>query len=181
MLIISTPFGAFLVLVGLLWQTPPIDPPDYEALDDLGEDLDEAEANYYKALRRRARFAVVRLVCIVLGALILLGNIINILLNLDDYQITDMGDFALLTAIYGLMLLLVQRVEANRRLVTLFILGFAGLVTRRYALFRDLDAELTWAVFASLALNYLFWVTIGRRFPPRSSMDIRVWGMDTTE
>jgi hypothetical protein len=44
-----------------------------------------------------------------------------------------------------------------------------------------LDAELSWAIFASLLLNYLFWLVIGRRHPPGSSMDIHVWGMDTTE
>jgi hypothetical protein len=117
----------------------------------------------------------------VLGALILAGNIINILLNLGDYRIAHAGNFALLTVIYGLMLLLVQRVEKNRRLFTLFVVGVVGLVARRYALFRDLEAELSWAIFASLLLNYLFWLVIGRRHPPGSSMDIHVWGMDTTE
>ena len=178
MLIFSTPFGAFLLLVGLLWRTPPIDPPDYDELEELGEDPEQAEINYHKALRRRARIAVLRLALLALGTLILIGNAVNILLNLGDFRSVDCGNFVLLTAIYGLGLLLVQRVERNRQLFTLFVVGFVWLITRRFALFRDLDTELTWAVFAALLLNYLFWLLIGRRFPPGSSTDIRVWGMD---
>ena len=181
MLIISAPFGAFLTLLGLLWNTPPIDPPDYDELEELGEDLDEAEAAYHKATRRRARIAVVRLVMIAFGSLLLVGNLINTLFNLDDYGIANSGDFFTLLAIYALGLLLVQRVEANRRLFTLFVYGFVGFIVRRFALFRDLDGELLWAIYAALLLNYLFWVVIGRRFPPGSSTDIRVWGMDTTD
>jgi hypothetical protein len=177
-LIFSIPFGAFLALFGLLWNTPPIEPPVF---DEFDEDPAQAELDYHKALRRRARIAVLRLAMLSLGVLILVGNLFNILINLGDYGISDAGDFLLLTVMYGLGLLLVQRVEPNRRLITLVIIGFVGLIVRRYALFRDLNAELTWAVFASLLLNYLFWVTIGRRYPPRSSTDIRVWGMDMTD
>ncbi len=112
------------------------------------------------------------------------------------------GGWLLLTAIFSLLLLLVQRSERKRRLVTFVIMAFVALVVWRYAIYRmsndcDLPFRLicsynwvrqrmtaiaittvNWSIASALVFNLLFWVLIGRSNPPGSSDAIKVYGMD---
>lgn len=81
-----------------------------------------------------------------------------------------------LTILFALLVLIIQRVEPKRRLVTaLLVIGAAELV-RRYMVYSGWAAEGTLAIFLALLLNALFWVFIGRSNPPASSDEIEVLG-----
>ncbi len=112
------------------------------------------------------------------------------------------GGLLALTGIFGLLLLLVQRTERKRRLVSLIVLAFVGLIVWRYAMYRlsnDCDlvirqwCSLIWlrqrmlttaintinlSILLAFVLNLLFWVFIGRSNPPGSSDSIKVFGMN---
>lgn len=165
----SVSFGTFWLLFGLLWAMKPIPPPDENA-----DDPDQAQRDYHKARRRRAVAVVLRVVMVLAGTAILIGNLIA---GLGTVQQWD--SFALLLGLYGGLMLLVQRSERNRRLATLIILAFCAGLVERYAHYRHWVSESNWSIYAALVLNYLFWLTIGRRYPPHSSEEIKVWGMDT--
>jgi len=154
--------SAVIFLAGLFW-TP--EPAPLQA--------DQPQSEHQKARRRQARNGVLRLLCLGLGALLLLVNAIRGLGSIDDVQ-----GFAVLLALYSSLILLVQRAEKNRRLATLVFMAFSAWMVSRYAAYRDLNTESDWAILGSLLINYLFWLTIGRRFPVGSSRDIQVWGMD---
>ena len=108
----------------------------------------------------------------------------------------------LLTAIYGVALLLVQRSEAKRRNVTAILVLMFALLVWRYAIYRisgecDVDfkaicsfnwvrqrmtavaiATVNWSIISAIVLNIVFWVFIGRSNPPGSSDSIKVLGMN---
>jgi hypothetical protein len=108
----------------------------------------------------------------------------------------------LLTAIFGGLLLVVQRAEQKRRNVTFAILAIVGAIVWGYANYRmsnDCTQTLktvcvtllvkapaaviarntiSAAVITSLVLNLLFWVLFGRYNPPGTSDSIQVFGMD---
>ncbi len=118
------------------------------------------------------------------------------------------GGWFVLTAIFSILLLIVQRSERKRRLVTALIMVFVALVVWRYALYRlsnECDAvspvicnlawaraqlvsveeqrgiavrTVNWSIVAALVFNLFFWVLIGRSNPPGSSDSIKVLGMD---
>lgn len=161
--LVSVPVSAFLLLFGLYLPLPP----------ELSEDEEMDEQARAKALRRRAMFAIARLASQGFGIFLLLLHLI-----LGPGSIQDSGAFVLLVGLYGGLMLIVQRSEVNRRLATLFFMGFCGLIVWRYAKFRDYEGESSWAIYISLTLNYIFAITIGKRFPVGSSQDIHVWGMD---
>jgi drug/metabolite transporter (DMT)-like permease len=116
--------------------------------------------------------------------------------------VINTGGWLLLTAIFSALLLLVQRSERKRRLVSLLILAIVGLVVWNYAIYRmSGDCDLlfkivcearwmkqktasiayntaNWAVIASLLFNLFFWVIFGRSNPPGSSDSIQVFGMN---
>ncbi len=112
------------------------------------------------------------------------------------------GGWLALTGAFGFLMLLVQRTERKRRLVSLGVLAFVALILWRYAIYRlstncDVTIQLlcsfdwvhkrmvytaittvNWSIVAALLLNLLFWILIGRSNPPGSSDSIKVFGMD---
>ena len=118
------------------------------------------------------------------------------------------GGWLILTAIFSILLLLVQRSERKRRTVTIVIMAAVALIVWRYAIYR-MSTEcavvssvvcsfsyvrgqivpyqelrslairtVNWSIIAALIFNLLFWVLIGRSNPPGSSDSIKVLGMD---
>lgn len=164
----SLDFGAFIFLFGLLWQQKAATPPDENA-----DDPEKAQKDYRNAQRRQATFGLFRLLMILLGAITLVYHLVASAGPLDD-----LGGFATLLGLYGLLLLMVQRSEPNRRIATLLILALTAFIVGRYGDYRGWQSEGNWAIYAALVVNYVFWLAIGRRYPPASSEEIKVWGMD---
>ena len=90
----------------------------------------------------------------------------------------SIGTVILLTILYGLLVLLVQRAERKRRLLVAVIRVPIGVSIHWYANIRSVGSESTTAIIAALILNFLFWVVIGRYNPVGSSDDIQVIGLD---
>ncbi len=113
------------------------------------------------------------------------------------------GGWLGLSAIFAVLLLLVQRSERSRRLITLAVMAGAGWLVGAYGMYRisrecaslvagmcatDIfrqHAQVTatntilWAVVAAVVFNIFFWAFIGRYNPPRSSEeDIKALGLD---
>jgi hypothetical protein len=112
------------------------------------------------------------------------------------------GGWLLLTALYSVSLLLIQRSERKRRIVSAVIVSFFMLLVWRYAIYRistDCDAAIklicnfnwmrqrmmavaittvNWSIISAIIFNVLFWVLIGRSNPPGSSDSIKVLGMN---
>jgi ABC-type polysaccharide/polyol phosphate export permease len=110
--------------------------------------------------------------------------------------------WVLLTAIFGGLLLLVQRTEKKRRNVTLAVMLFVGIIVWGYASYRmSSDCNqmiriicatnlvrspaaiiarntLVLSVISAIVMNILFWILIGRSNPPGTSDSIQVFGMD---
>jgi hypothetical protein len=112
------------------------------------------------------------------------------------------GGWLLLSLVFGILLLIVQRSERKRRNVTLIILLFVGFVVWRYAVYRmlidcnelfEVVCRARWyqqsraiiayntiniALLTALLANLLFWIFFGRSNPPGSSESIKVYGLD---
>ncbi len=112
------------------------------------------------------------------------------------------GGWLALTGIFGFLMLLIQRTERKRRLVSLGVLAFVGLIVWRYAIYRiSTDCDVTirmlcsfnwihqrfvtvaintvnWSIVTAFVLNVLFWILFGRSNPPGSSDSIQVFGMN---
>jgi hypothetical protein len=159
--------GAFVLLLSLLAPVKPLPMPDPDA------EADKNALELAKAKRRRAIGALLRLLGVLYGALALLINFIG-----GIGAVVDWRAFGFLLALYGGLILLVQRSEVNRRVATLLILAFAAYLIERYAHYRAWVGESNWGIYAALLANYLFWLFIGRRWPVASSAEIKVWGMD---
>lgn len=90
----------------------------------------------------------------------------------------NIGILLLLTVFISVMLFIIQRSEAKRRLlVTLIMLVVAELI-RRYVFYRDVHGEAWIALVIALVINFLFWALIGRYNPVHSSDEIQVIGLD---
>lgn len=114
----------------------------------------------------------------------------------------DVGILILLTIFITIMILIVQRSEAKRRLFVVLIMLVVGEMIRRYVFFRSETALIppftdlllriypqyplhhsihreAWiALGLALFLNGSYWVLIGRYNPVGSSDEIQVIGMD---
>ena len=115
----------------------------------------------------------------------------------------NVGGWLALSAIFAVLLLLVQRAERSRRLIVLVVMGGAAWLVGAYGVYRisrECDALLailcqaegfrqraqaaaantvTLAVVSAILFNILFWAFIGRYNPPHSSEnDIKVLGLD---
>lgn len=114
----------------------------------------------------------------------------------------NVGGWLLLTGLFGCLLLVVQRAERKRRLITAIIMTLAGILVWRYGLYRiggecnvtwkvlcsspiirqqaDAIARATvnWALVGALVINLVYWALLGRYNPPGSSDAIKVYGMD---
>jgi hypothetical protein len=84
----------------------------------------------------------------------------------------------LLTIVFSLMLLLIQRTEAKRRLIIAILMAATGLLIQRYIAYREITSEANLSLALALVFNILFWLFIGRYNPVGSSDDIHVIGMD---
>lgn len=115
----------------------------------------------------------------------------------------NVGGWLALSAIFALLLLLVQRAERSRRIIALVVMAGAAWLVGSYGVFRisrECDAlfeimcqaegfrqraqvmasnTVTLAVVTAILFNILFWAFIGRYNPPHSSeTDIKVLGLD---
>ena len=90
----------------------------------------------------------------------------------------DIGTTALLTVIFSLVFLLIQRSERKKRLVVLIAFLIIGELIRRYTFYRNVHSEAWLSLILALILNGLFWLFFGRYNPPKSSDEIEVIGLD---
>jgi biotin transporter BioY len=113
----------------------------------------------------------------------------------------NFGGFLLLTLIFSVLMLVVQRSERKRRVVSLIIMLIVGGVIWRYGLYvMGRDCALQWqalcrnlifdqkldliarqtltaALAAALLVNLSYWALFGRYNPVGSSDSIKVIGM----
>jgi uncharacterized membrane protein len=91
----------------------------------------------------------------------------------------DLVAVATLTAIFsGLTLALIRSVKKRRRrLLYLIPVGVAILVLR-WAAYRQAWAELGLAVLLAGVVCAVWWLAYGRRLPPPTDDNIRVWTKD---
>lgn len=114
----------------------------------------------------------------------------------------NFGVLILLTLFISVMIFIVQRSEAKRRLlVTVIMLGIGELIRRyvffrsetvyvapfrdlilrlypRYLIERDIHTEAWLALGLAIVLNVIYWLIVGRYNPVASSDEIQVIGMD---
>ena len=115
----------------------------------------------------------------------------------------NVGGWLLLTALFGILLLVIQRAERARRIATFVILLIAAALVSGYGVYRmgnecpvlyfgklcvipqyhdralaTAYTTTNLAALTAIALNLLFWLFIGRYNPPGSSDDIRVLGLN---
>lgn len=91
----------------------------------------------------------------------------------------NVSNLVLLTLLFTLILLALQRTERRRRWLTALVLLLpSGYVIYRWAVYRGQTRETLTALGVAFGLNLLFWLIYGRRHPPPSSDAIRVVGMD---
>jgi len=112
----------------------------------------------------------------------------------------NVGGWLLLTGLFGLLMLVIQRAELKRRMITGLFMLIAGVLVWRFALYRmGGDCVLDWSVLCNLrvlqqyhgavailtvnralltalTLNLLFWALLGRYNPVGSSDEIKVIG-----
>lgn len=175
----TIPVGVFLVLMGLFWEPKPKTAKDVKAeqallIPDSGETVSQDPKTLtQKQLRNYLRRLLMRYAILILGTIGILAAFIK---GLGAFN--DTSAFALLVALYGGAILVTQRAEKTRRLLVLFFMGFVGLMVWRTAEYREYIGENNWAILAAALLNLLFWVFIGRRFPPGTSDSIEVIGME---
>lgn len=90
----------------------------------------------------------------------------------------DLGILVLLTASFGIVLLLLQRSETKRRRTVFIFLLPVFLVIVWYSNSRAYHREALLGFVLAVVLNVLFWLFIGRYNPVGSSDSIRVLGLD---
>lgn len=89
------------------------------------------------------------------------------------------GALLILTLVLSMAVLLVQRTEAKRRRLAIFLMIVVVFLTIYWANVRELSGEVAFALIAALVLNFLFWLLIGRYNPVGDSdKTIQVLGMD---
>ena len=90
----------------------------------------------------------------------------------------QVGILVLLTVAISVLLFLIQRSTAKRRLFVAVLSLIVAELIRRYVFYRDVHTEAWIALFVSLFLNFGFWLFIGRYNPVHSSDEIKVYGLD---
>jgi hypothetical protein len=171
----------FLVILGLLWE------PQRKTKKDLKEEKalqlgDGADPSSFmledtpltqEQTRNYLRRVLMRVLLVVFG---ILGIVVGLLSG--SASVADMSALLFFMALYGGMLLIVQRSEKTRRIMVLWIMGFVGLLIWRTAEFRGSESEHEWGLLIAATANALFWYFIGQRFPPVSSDAIEVIGLE---
>lgn len=183
-LLLTVPFGVFLLLWGLVWEPKPKTKRDIKAEQALlmsGDDDDFANDDDFdmfenltsKQQRSYLRRIGQRVLLLLVGIVFMIIGFVQTARGIDD------GDaFLLLFGLYAGGMLVIQRAEKASRLIVLFTAAFVGNLVWRTAIFYEYESENTWAILAALAANGFFWLTIGQRFPPGSSDSIEVIGME---
>lgn len=90
----------------------------------------------------------------------------------------DGGLIFLLVLSFGTIIFVLQRTEAKRRRLVLFVMVLVLLVLIWLVNIRMAWGEALVGLLISLFLNFLFYILIGRYNPVGSSDDIHVLGMD---
>ncbi len=169
----SIPAGLFLVLWGLIWEPQPKTKKDHKT-EQL---LIEAGVDIPEQLTREQMINYLRRVAV--RVLLVLIGLIGIVAGISQMgSVADSGALMLLLGLYAGVLIVVQRAEKNRRLLVFFFMAFSGLLIWRTAEYRNVPDENDWAMLGAVALNLVFWLVIGRRFPPGTSDSIEVIGME---
>jgi uncharacterized membrane protein YwaF len=125
---------------------------------------------------------------------------------LGKEHFVNFGGWLLLTALFGLLLFLIQRSERKRRIATAILVLGMSVVIWRYAMYRMGGAcdgvtwqtlcsspivtqheqsiaiiTTNWAIVGAIVGNFLFWALIGRYNLVGSSDSIKVYGLDMEE
>ena len=90
----------------------------------------------------------------------------------------NVGILILLAVFMSIMLMIVQRAEARRRLLVAVVMLGIGELIRRYVFYRNVHAEAWIALIIALVLNGGFYLFVGRYNPVHSSDEIQVIGLD---
>ncbi len=90
----------------------------------------------------------------------------------------NVGVLVILAAFMGVMIFMVQRAEAKRRLFVIIVMLGIGELIRRYVFYRNVHTEAWIALFLAVLVNFLYWLFIGRYNPLHSSDEIQVIGLD---
>lgn len=90
----------------------------------------------------------------------------------------DAAILALLVLSLGTVMFVIQRTEAKRRRIVLFVMFFVIVVLVWLVNIRGAWGEAVIGFVVASVLNFLFYVLIGRYNPVGSSDDIHVLGMD---
>ena len=91
----------------------------------------------------------------------------------------DWNYLALIAVTAALLLIMIQRTEAKRRRLAIFMVALALLLIRHNAFLKgDLHEETLLAVVIGFALSFLFWLLIGRYNPVKSDEPVKIMGMD---
>ncbi len=90
----------------------------------------------------------------------------------------DGGLVLLLVLSLGIIIFVIQRTEASRRRIVIFVMFLVLLVLGWLVNIRGAWGEAVVGLLIALVLNFLFYVLIGRYNPVGSSDDIHVLGMD---
>lgn len=85
---------------------------------------------------------------------------------------------AILTFLFSLLFLFIQRAEPKKRRVVLLIIIGPLILIRNFAIYRDVETEGWIALGLAVILNFMFWILIGRYNPVKSSDEIQVLGLD---
>ncbi|HRL12405.1 MAG TPA: hypothetical protein PKX07_11040 [Aggregatilineales bacterium] len=91
------------------------------------------------------------------------------------------GDYILLlTVIFSVLLLLIQRTERKSRFKVFLLVAITAGALMYYVIeLRQIQSEALIALVIALVVNWLFYVVIGRYNPVKNSDDtIKVIGMD---
>ena len=90
----------------------------------------------------------------------------------------DGGLVILLILSLGTIIFVIQRTEASRRRIVMFVMFLVLLVLGWLVNIRGAWGGAVVGLLIALVLNFLFYVLIGRYNPVGSSDDIHVLGMD---
>lgn len=90
----------------------------------------------------------------------------------------DLAQVLGITALLGLLFLIIQRAEPKKRLIVFLTFSILFALIRDWVMSRDAVKEGWVGLILAILLNFLFWVLIGRYNPVRSSDEIKVLGLD---
>ncbi|MGH2607120.1 MAG: hypothetical protein ACRDG5_11070 [Anaerolineales bacterium] len=91
----------------------------------------------------------------------------------------NLATIAAVTVILFAISAAISRLPPRPRRWVLLLLGLPGaIVLCRWAAYREAWPELVVSAAAALILRLIWWFLVGRRLPPPSEGDIRVWSKE---